>query len=96
MQDSRSSESSSTILAGLPSSKPTTNFSRIGFSFSSSFISEESIPKYDYCRYEVAIDIVLYSTQLGIHNKSYMQFEIMYKLRSWYDNFILISKSSTY
>jgi hypothetical protein len=45
-----------------------------------------SLPEYDHCGYEVAIEMLLHSRRPGKHSDAYTQFETVRKLRSAFSN----------
>ena len=63
---------------------------------SESFKSEDLIPSLDYCGYELAIDIVLYSTSLGRYSKYYIQFDTIRALRTASRNFEKVSSFNSH
>jgi len=51
------------------------------------FLSRGPLPDWDHCGYQLAISMVLYSTQGGRYDKSYTQFDTIRHLRSAFSNF---------
>ena len=58
------------------------------------FDHEGPYPPYDYCGYEVASNILLYSRNKGQHDPSYTQFETIRKLRSTFGNHVRATPSA--
>ena len=56
------------------------------------FESKGIIPEFDHCVYEVAIEMLIYSTKPGRHSKEHIQFETILQLRTCYGNFDRISE----
>ena len=51
------------------------------------FLSQGPLPEWDHCGYQVAINMVLYSTKAGRYDKLYIQFDTIRHLRSAFSNF---------
>jgi hypothetical protein len=50
------------------------------------YLVDGSLPDFDHCGYEVAIDTILYSRRPGRHSNEYTQFDTVRKLRTAYSN----------
>ena len=55
------------------------------------FDYEGPYPDFDYCGYEVAVEILLYSTQPGKHGRDYLQFDTIRKFQSTFGNVLKAS-----
>ena len=55
-----------------------------------------NLPDYDYCGYEVAISILLYSRKPGRHNKNYTQYDTIRHFRSTYSNYVRASPQANF
>jgi len=60
------------------------------------FVQVGSLPEYDYCGYEVAISILLYSRKPGKYNQNYTQFDTIRHFRSTYSNYVRASPQANY
>jgi len=58
------------------------------------FISKGSMPRYNYCGYQVAIAMILYSTRPGRYCRDYTQLETIRHLRSAYSSFKMSSSDN--
>jgi len=58
------------------------------------FVQVGNLPEYDYCGYEVAISILLYSRKPGRYNPNYTQFDTIRHFRSTYSNYVRTSPQS--
>ena len=86
---------SSTIANNLRNVKQVLKFSK-KLGLAGPFSSEGPMPFYDHCGYEIAVYMVLHSTQAGRHNKKYVQFETIRQLRTCFGNFVKISSSNVH
>ena len=55
------------------------------------YLHDGPFPAYDHCGYEVAIQMLLYSKRKGRTNKSHLQFDTIWKVRTSYANQIRAS-----
>jgi len=55
------------------------------------FVQIGNLPEYDYCGYEVAISILLYSRKPGKYNREYTQYDTIRQFCSTYSNYVRAS-----
>jgi len=60
------------------------------------FVQIGDLPDYDYCGYEVAISILLYSRKPGRHDKNYTQYDTIRHFRSTYSNYVRASPQANF
>jgi len=60
------------------------------------FVQIGDLPDYDYCGYEVAISILLYSRKPGRYDKNYTQYDTIRHFRSTYSNYLQASPHANF
>jgi len=60
------------------------------------FVQVGHLPEYDYCGYEVAISMLLYSRKPGKYNQNYTQFDTIRHFRSTYSNYVRASPQANF